>query len=647
MATLQPILVVAMGQKCEMCGREPAVPVWFKAHQGFAFLRSETLFGGVLCRDHAAMARTAARRKSLLGMWFSPASILFGTLRLLLDSMRPLPREIKDEPWVNHLVACPRCSHVNFAPAGRNHCERCSASFAVLSCANCGAVQVSANGDEPARWSIECGTCRRGSSASASCRNWPALLVARAFAEAGAEIAIADSFVDPREREVFRSLISASFGMTAEIAEWLYAHFEVCLQSPSQIALQCCLERRDGEFVELLWAFACSVAAADGSVNNDEIQALRKLAALIGLDPDVMIGESDSDDTGGEDWWSILEVAKGATQEQIDAAYRALARRFHPDLFHDKPEAELAAAVYKMKAINLAYTQARKTAAQAPKGSLTVIRQNDSKEAEAGQIAAEHVEAAPSPPTGIREPRHDRRKSKRWQYAGVAACIALPCLIFWRAVYSDGDASQLAAGHARSALVGAQRRKASHAESIASDLIEALPVSITNSTAAFAPHTEMPPKVDPDVDRRKQAQLLYTRAAERIANHEYEDAVSDLTSVISILPKSAQSYHYRACAYEGLGRYPEALNDIDVAISLRPQSPIAFHARSAIYEHLGRLDEALRDMESALRLSPNDRTYSLRVDRLRQKLAANGFHQRSPNQRSRQRSGASAAGSYR
>lgn len=58
------------------------------------------------------------------------------------------------------------------------------------------------------------------------------------------------------------------------------------------------------------------------------------------------------------DPYKVLGVSPNASDEEIKASYRALAKKYHPDAYANNPLADLAAE--KMKEINMAYDQIMK-----------------------------------------------------------------------------------------------------------------------------------------------------------------------------------------------------------------------------------------------------------------------------------------------
>ncbi len=72
-------------------------------------------------------------------------------------------------------------------------------------------------------------------------------------------------------------------------------------------------------------------------------------------EPDPSQSPARSTETSQEDrWLDALELARGASHEEVRAAYLRLSKRFHPDRFASAPE-KLELANELMQEINRAY----------------------------------------------------------------------------------------------------------------------------------------------------------------------------------------------------------------------------------------------------------------------------------------------------
>ena len=67
------------------------------------------------------------------------------------------------------------------------------------------------------------------------------------------------------------------------------------------------------------------------------------------------------------DPYEVLNISSSASDEEVKKAYRDLARKYHPDNYHDNPLADLAQE--KMKEINAAYHAIQQERGTRPTGS--------------------------------------------------------------------------------------------------------------------------------------------------------------------------------------------------------------------------------------------------------------------------------------
>lgn len=81
---------------------------------------------------------------------------------------------------------------------------------------------------------------------------------------------------------------------------------------------------------------------------------------------------------------------------------------------------------------------------------------------------------------------------------------------------------------------------------------------------------------------------------------DYQKAIKDYNTAISIDPKFVISYNNRGSTYVNLGKYEEAIKDYDKAISMNSKYAEAYSNRGFAYSSLGNHQEALKDYTTAI-----------------------------------------------
>ncbi|HJO97636.1 MAG: TerB family tellurite resistance protein [Rhodospirillales bacterium] len=105
------------------------------------------------------------------------------------------------------------------------------------------------------------------------------------------------------------------------------------------------------------------IAMADGHLHREELDYLRRVAAIFGFDARVFerirasLGESED-----ENPYTVLGLAPGATDAELKRVYRNLSRENHPDtlIAQGMPQEFVDLANGKMAAINAAHDRIRK-----------------------------------------------------------------------------------------------------------------------------------------------------------------------------------------------------------------------------------------------------------------------------------------------
>ena len=173
----------------------------------------------------------------------------------------------------------------------------------------------------------------------------------------------ADGRVMHSEMELVRSFLRQNFGFDAvdegeQILHKLFDHQNqvgsVQFRSTIRSACQQMAANMDYSQRLQLLNFLVLIAQADGNVHQNEIQALREVAANLGLsaqDVDSMLNLQ----SGGSNLdaaYKVLGITKDATDDEVKAAYRRMALKHHPDRVATLGDDVKRAAEKKFQEIN-------------------------------------------------------------------------------------------------------------------------------------------------------------------------------------------------------------------------------------------------------------------------------------------------------
>lgn len=371
--------------RCQFCGRHPAKWMSFSAHQGFVIFRRHITIEGMFCRDCALAAYAQARGMTLKGMWFSPGSLVMGTLGSLWDSAKllDLPPEVEDEPWMPHKVGCPKCGHAHNSPAGEIDCGKCRSHILVVSCQHCGAVHAIAAERPLDTIDLSCRSCGRTSEQPTPARNCASLLFPRGVAEVAARIG-----VSPKEFDHWCQELSEESQLQPRTWTWISGYQRS--QADSGEVLQSTVQKEQSRFLAMVLLVCRRLATAEHCVR------LRELAESMGFDPDRLFEDTaESRPCGAEqvDWRITLDVGPDATLKDVESAYRRLARDSHPDYRQNAGSEEQEHAREKMKDLNRAIAEARRHFACADEQQQQAERTTREREA-ADRQAHARAEAA-------------------------------------------------------------------------------------------------------------------------------------------------------------------------------------------------------------------------------------------------------------
>jgi tetratricopeptide (TPR) repeat protein len=332
------------------------------------------------------------------------------------------------------------------------------------------------------------------------------------------------------------------------------------------------------------------------------------------------------------DLYEVLQVSPNADLDIIEAAYKRLASKWHPD----RNPGDVSASE-RMKLISAAYT----TLSDPNKR-----RKYDSKRINSGGVraAAENWEEAPSQdetrPSSTAEAHGQgnspaavpvsKSASKAWTEAGarligrakqlalaltknkqvrICALITIPVLAILAigvgaAVRYKVWASRPAQNNVDDGIAGSELRD--RARQRADSSAPKLP---TPNSSIPAPQTHetllVMPKSTDDLPNAMELQAIFNRGKEMLQKKEYDRAIEELGKLIKINPQHVAAYVARGEARSGKNQHGLAIKDFDEAIRCDSKSTFAYVNRAHAWSKLGQFEKAVKDSNTAIQIDPN------------------------------------------
>ncbi|NAS10836.1 TerB family tellurite resistance protein [Poritiphilus flavus] len=168
----------------------------------------------------------------------------------------------------------------------------------------------------------------------------------------------ADGTVSQRELDYVRQYFLSTYGK--EKANAIFRTFNEVIKKREISAQRICafLNQRTRYEVRLqLLHFLFGIAQADGAVSPPEIDKIREIAGYL------RVGHHDFESIkamfirSADNAYKILEIDKGASDDEVKKAYRTMAKKYHPDRVNTADEAIKKGAEEKFKQVQKAYEE--------------------------------------------------------------------------------------------------------------------------------------------------------------------------------------------------------------------------------------------------------------------------------------------------
>lgn len=176
-----------------------------------------------------------------------------------------------------------------------------------------------------------------------------------------AHVIQADGKIMHSEMELVRQFLRQNFseeaveqgnGILLKLFDYRKRNGEALWQQQIQEACREMSRHMQTEHRLQLLSFLCDVAKIDGNLHDQELTALRTVAANLGLNTSVVDQMLHLGGESLDDAYAVLGLTKDATDEEVKKAYRKMALQYHPDRVATLGDDVKAAAQKKFQEIN-------------------------------------------------------------------------------------------------------------------------------------------------------------------------------------------------------------------------------------------------------------------------------------------------------
>ena len=110
------------------------------------------------------------------------------------------------------------------------------------------------------------------------------------------------------------------------------------------------------------------------------------------------------------------------------------------------------------------------------------------------------------------------------------------------------------------------------------------------------------------------------RGMANFACSQYNEAISDFSTSLSLDDKSYKAAYYRGVVYSVLKEYSQAIDDYTLSLTINPYQSFCLFRRGQAYYHIGDYPQGLADCENSLALEPNNKSAIKFKELLHEKL---------------------------